>query len=66
MSKDADSTILKSLVRQIMFWHSYPRQHYSNRSAIERIHDGYYVELKEEHSDYITLPEENFLVIMLI
>ena len=47
-----------------MFWHSYPKQHYNNRSVIELTHNRYYVELQEEHSQLIRLidpiPEEIF------
>ena len=34
-----------------MFWHSYPKQHYSNQSVIELVRDRCYIELQEEHSD---------------
>ena len=40
-----------SVICQIMFWHSYPKQHYNSRSVIKLTHDRYYVELQEEHSD---------------
>ena len=44
-----------SVIYQLTFWHSYPKQHYNSRSAIEPepkelTRDRYYAGLQEEHS----------------
>ena len=43
-----------SVIYQLTFWHSYPKQHYNSRSAIEQTQgttrDKYYAGLQEEHS----------------